>query len=221
MAEIWDDTYLQDLTNDGEEEFADRVIRIFERKSLAISKGVATISLPSDFIKLVQLTWKGVKLLPLTREQLSILDHKYLTHENTPDYYTISMDGLLKLRFYPVPNENINADDSDLYDGAGIRDRVILSYYRLPDTSKTSFEVPDYLARRTIKYYVLSKAFKIESPGQRVDLADYYEERKRTSYSFAEDIMGTLYYTRRRRLGGHRPIIRQRTRRDLSVAIGS
>jgi len=176
MATIWSDSYLQQLINDGETDIVNKVTPIFERDSLAVTSGTATYTLPNFIIKIVQITWKGEVLEPLVLDDLLNQDQQYRTTTGKPVGYSYSQDGLRTLRFFPVCNETIGADDTNIY-GSDIANRVIISYFRSPDTTQSTLQIPSYIGRRTIKPYVLWKAFKAEGIGQNINASDYYKNK--------------------------------------------
>src|SRR3970282_2161489 len=93
------------------------------------------------------------------------------------------MDGLYILRLYPRPNESLTVDDSDLFTGAGIKRRLIISYWRRPDSSGDYFEISDYIGRRLIKAGVLEEAFRKEGKGQNLQASQYWAGKKEFLYN--------------------------------------
>ena len=170
---------MSQLRDDGEADIARRLCPIYARYSLSVTSGTGTYTLQSQTREIRSITWKGHKVEPLVNQEEAInLDQKYETTQlGRPQYYLIGFDGLYKIRFIPIPDETISSDDTNLFDRVGISARVIISYYRLPDRSSTIFSIPDYLARRTIKPYVLSKAFAAEGKGQNLKAAAYYTRK--------------------------------------------
>jgi hypothetical protein len=175
---IWSDSYLQQLVNDGETDIVNKVTPIFERVSLSVTSGTATYTLPDYIIKIVQVTWKGTVLDNLVLDDLLMLDPKYRTNKGKPIGWTWSQDGLKIIRFFPVVNETIAADNTNIY-GSDIANRVILSYFRSPDTTQSNLQIPAYMGRRAIKPYVLWKAFMADGLGQNIKASDYFKAKYR------------------------------------------
>ena len=180
MAEqFWSPEYLNQLRDDGEGEIAREVCPVYARYSLSVTSGTGTYTLNSSTREIKSITWKGFKVYPLiNQEEAIILDQRYrATQLGRPQYYLVGSDGLFKIRFIPLPDETIAADDNNLFDRTGILARVIVSHFRLPERNSTVFSIPDYLARRTIKPYVLSKAFAREGKGQNLKAFLYYNQK--------------------------------------------
>lgn len=171
--------YLAQLRDDGEADVARKVCPIYARYSISVTSGTGTYDLQSQTREIRSITWKGFKVEPLVnQEEAILLDQKYETTQlGRPQFYLIGFDGLFKIRFIPLPDETIASDDTNLFSRTGISSRVIISYYRLPERSSTVFSIPDYLARRTIKPYVLSKAFSAEGKGQNLKASTYYNRK--------------------------------------------
>lgn len=176
MPTIWSDSFLQQLTNDGETEIVNKLKCIFERDSLAVTSGTATYTIPDYILELLQVTWKGEVLDNITHVDARELDFKYRTNTGKPIGYIWNSDGMKTIRFFPVPNETIAADDTNIY-GSDIGNRVILSYKRSPDITQPNFQIPAYTGRRVIKPYVLWKAFKVEGIGQNLVASNYYKQK--------------------------------------------
>lgn len=189
---IWSDSYIQQLINDGETDIVSKVTPIFERDSLAVTSGTGTYSIPDYIIKIIQVTWKGDVLENLAPDDFRILDQKYRSTTGKPIGYSWSQDGIKTIRFFPVCNETIGADDTNIY-GSDIANRVIISYFRSPDTSQSDLQIPPYMGRRAIKPYVLWKAFKKEGIGQNIAASDYYEKKYRNQIDLYNMIKRKYY----------------------------
>lgn len=192
MPTIWSDSYIQQLINDAETDLVNKVTPIYERVSLAVTSGTATYTLPAYIIKIVQVTWKGDILENLVRDDLTRLNPQYRVDTGKPIGYSWSQDGYKTIRFFPVCNETIAADDTNIY-GSDIANRVILSYFRSPDTTQSSFQIPSYMGRRAVKPYVLWKAFKAEGQGQNLTAAKYHEQRYQQMIAMYQNIKNNYY----------------------------
>lgn len=196
MATIWSDSYIQQLINDAETDIVNKLTPIFERVSLAVTSGTATYALPAYIIKTVQVTWKGEVLDNLAQQDLYNLDQKYRTNTGKPIGYVWNADGYKTIRFFPVVNETIAADDTNIY-GSDIANRVIISYYRTPDTTQSDFQIPTYMGRRAVKPYVLWKAFKAEGIGQNLNASAYYKQKYKQMIELYKTIKSNYYVARK------------------------
>lgn len=173
---IWTDTYLSQLIEDGERDIVSRVSPIFTRFSISVTSGVRGATLPVSTMGIIQVTWKGKRIYPLYQAEMIEKSAIYRSEAGEPRWYLLSNEGLLNLKFFPVPNESIAADDTNIY-GSDIANRVIVSAYRWPNTQQSTYDVPDYIARRTVKAYVLWRAFLREGKGQNLKAAHYYQKK--------------------------------------------
>lgn len=173
---IWTDEYISQLIEDGERDIVSRVSPIFTRFSITVTSGVRGATLPVSTMGVIQVTWKGKRIYPLYQDEMIEQSAIYRSEAGEPKFYLISNEGLLNLKFFPVPNESIAADDSAIY-GSGISERVIVMAYRWPNTQQATYDVPDYIARRTVKAYVLWRAFLREGKGQNLKAAQYYKNK--------------------------------------------
>lgn len=177
--QYWTPKYLKQLSNDGEADIARRIAPIYARYSLSVTSGTAEYDLEDQTREIQSITWKGFKVYPLIGQEEAIRIHaQYRTITRTrPDWYMIGSGGMKKILFVPVPQETIAKDDSVLFSRAGISARVIISYRRLPERDTDVYSIPDYMARRTIKSYVLARAYAREGKGQNLKAAQYYDQK--------------------------------------------
>jgi len=191
---IWTDAYLNELALEAERDIARETSRLFYRFSLAVTNAVPTYTLPTYIREIVQVSWKGRRLLSFHQEDAINFNKLYRTENGEPNYYLRSSDGMQTIRFVPVPNETIAASSSDtLLDlSTELDDRVVISCYRRTDETATFVQLPDYLARRTIKAYVLWKAFAKEGKGQNLRAAKYYENKYRSLIVLATRVRSNL-----------------------------
>lgn len=203
MSTIWSDSYLQRLANDAELDIVlKRVVNVWARKSYATVANTATITLASDVLDITAVTWKGKPLSPVSSIELEAMDQNYRgSISSEPQFYTRQMDGGYVLRLYPRPNENLSVDDADLYTGAGIRRRFIVSYWCRPNTSSNYFELPDYIVRRLVKVGVLQEAFAAEGKGQNLQASEYYKSKKDIMYGIVQNIDQKRQRAKKRQIG--------------------
>ena len=198
--------YLSQLRDDGEADIARKACPIYARYSLSVTSGTGTYTLNSQTREIRSITWKGFKVEPLINQEEAIyLDQTYRTStRGRPLYYLIGFDGLYKIRFIPLPDETIAADDTNLFDRTGISARVIISHFRLPDRAATVFSIPDYLARNITKSYVLGKAFAREGKGQNLKATEYYNFKYLTLIELYKNLK-SKYLSRLKRSIGEDP----------------
>lgn len=188
---IWTDEYLSQLIEDGERDIVAKIAPLVTRFSISVSSGVRGATLPVSTMGLLQVTWKGKKLTPLYQAEMIEKSSIYRTEQGTPRYYLFSNEGLLNIKFFPVPNESIASDDSGIY-GSDIANRVIVMAYKWPSTQQAEYDIPDYIARRTVKAFVLWRAFQREGKGQNLKAAQYYKNRYDTLITLYKGVKESL-----------------------------
>ena len=209
---IWTTQYLEDLAVEAETQIAEECKCILDRISLEILRGKAEYQLPSYVTDIIKITWKGVRLDPIPQIEYdnwiytedSILEGAFTADAFTDAYYidSISVSGTPQgrperyfynsfgenvIRFHPAPNEALPILSGDIWN-VGIGDGVIIEFYRTP--LSPDFQLPEYFRRRTIKAYVLMKAFAREGDGQNLKAAKYFAARYVQLLARAKKIIG-------------------------------
>ena len=174
----WDQDYLDRLTKEAEREIVREVSPIYAKESIAIVSGTATYTLPNYARNIIQVTYQGKPVDPLHQSEAINLNKKYVTDPGEPRWYIRSPEDFNVIRLIPVPNENISADPTDdVFDSDIIDAKFIVSFFREADTSRAILSLPDYVARRLVKHYILKRAFLKEGKGQNLKAAEYYESK--------------------------------------------
>lgn len=192
---IFSDSYLNSLIAEAEEWISSEVKCIFSRFSLSVTAGTSTYTIPSDVIGIEQITWKGDKL-----DNSEIADFQYdsylkpqnLGTQSKPKCYMRYASGIHKIMFYPIPNETLAADDTNIDNDTGIEALVILSTYRFATTSGTTQRLPDYLFRNLMKYYAMERAYAREGKGQNVIASGYFKKKFSTLFPMYKKIIETI-----------------------------
>jgi hypothetical protein len=189
---IWTDEFLNRQIASGESDVNNSVHFKFRRLFLPIRAGVGTYILPDDILEIISVKWRGEDLDPLTQGDLIDLSPIYRTQQSRPYGYSLSNDGRNIIRLYPAPSITLRGNpasfEMDSFDFAGfdtahisdlysddITNVVVLSAWMRPDETLPDFELPDYISQPLMKYYCAWKAYRIEGPGQRLDLSDYFK----------------------------------------------
>lgn len=189
----WDNEYLQRLTQEAEKEISRALNPIWDRYAIPIVAGTATYTLPDYVRGITNIKWKGISIDPLYQsEVIKSIDHNYFTTRGNVRWYLRSPENFQIIRFVMVPNENITTDpvSDDLFNSDTIRDRVIVSFHREPDTSGDLLSLPDYVARRLVKNYVLYRAYKKEGTGQHIEAALYYKRKYDQQLRYYRELIG-------------------------------
>jgi len=181
VTPIWTDAYLQQLANDGEIELADACHSIFHRYAIGVTSGTGVYTLLPTIKDIIQITWKGNVLDPLTSIDVEDLDAQYRTSTGGVRGYLWNAD-YNQIRFFPIPNETITGDADEEnpalgVSGSTINSRVIISCYKSPDITNDYYILPRYILRRTLKAYICSRAFKAEGKGQNIEGSQYFSQK--------------------------------------------
>jgi len=175
--EIFTDAYLTQLAEDAELDISRRLLPFFERFSITTVVDQAIYTLPAGVKDIIRVTWKGDALSPITIDGIVQGADQLLEKEGSPPiYYMRGFDNLASIRLLPAPQEVLTADDTSIYQD-DITTLLVVTAKMDPTISATDFVLPDYLARRTVKHYVLWHAFLREGLGQNIDASRYHESR--------------------------------------------
>jgi len=217
---LWTNEYLARISLDAEIEIARETESIIDRLSLSTISGTSQYQLPEYVQNIRKILWKGFRLDPAAQIDYenwiwnlggsSIIGGAFEpsafssgfeigsssdSNSNSrpvgrPFQYFYSTFGENVVIFNPGINETIASVPDNLW-GSEIGNSVIIEFYRVPDG--TSFKIPHYIRRRTIKSYVMWKSFEKEGPGQNLQAAEYYRNRYQIQLLKAKRIVNGVY----------------------------
>lgn len=211
---IWEDSYLNRLASDGEQDMVNRVACLFHRFPLDILGGTSVYTLPVKTSRIRRVTWLGEKLDPISFQDMCIIDPGFVWASSTenndipqgkPRYYVLHPTNINDIRFYPCPPENITYDNTDVY-GAGTDTNVIISCFRNIDGTDEKFQLPDYIYRRAVKAYVLWKAYLREGKGQNLRASEYFKSKYDYYVSHFDKLNSDTFVSKKYALGGNNPL---------------
>lgn len=210
---IWTPEYLAQLELEAELQIAEELKCIYDRVSLNITSGEAVYQLPEYVSDIIKITWLGIRLDPIPQieypdwawnletsiegafeaeaftDAYNIGQTVASTPQGKPERYFFSTFGENKILFHPTPNENLVALTGDLWN-TNLDKGVIIEFYRTP--LSPNFELPKYIRRRTIKAYVLWKAFTREGDGQNLKAAKYWANKYIIQLARAKQIIDRI-----------------------------
>ncbi len=228
MSLIWEDAYLARLAADGEQDIVNRVACLFHRYAINIVADTSLYTLPVKTSRIRRVTWKGVKLDPITFDDLCLLNPNYVWVDvsnkvdiptGKPQFYVLHPTNINDIRFYPCPNVTITYDNTDVY-GAGIEANVIISCFRNIDDSAEPSRLPDYIYRRAVKAYVLWKAFLQEGKGQNIVASNYYKSKYEYYVLHFDKLNSDTFVSKKYALSGNQPVNRMPARPVLPSRYG-
>lgn len=211
---IWTSEYLSALAIEAEIRIAEEIPCIYDRLSISIIAGIAGYQLPEYVANIIKITYQGIRLDPISQyeypdwihtlddsvegafEETAFTDAFLIDGilagrpQGKPERYFYSTFGENKIEFNPTPNENLAVLAGDIWN-QGIADGVVVEFYRVPDG--INWKLPHYIRRRTIKSYVMWKAFAKEGDGQNLKAAKYWEVKYLQLLQRAKLIIGRIH----------------------------
>jgi len=149
------------------------------------------MTLPPYVRRLERVTWRSRTLTPQSWEELTLLSPATVflspndslnveTSVSKPLFYALHPTNPYDIRIYPSPNESFTTSgEPNPYAPIANSPSCIISYFREPDSTNSNpvISLPPYIARRTVKAYVLWKAFAAEGKGQDMQASQYYQDK--------------------------------------------
>lgn len=174
---LFSDDFLNYLLANGERELSISIPSIFYRESIAVTQGTSVYTLPTGIIRILRVTWKGEKVFSWEHADSrpgTWMKPQNLANQGKPKFYLSYEYGYTQIKFHPVPNETIAADDTKL--DSAPEDIVTIVGYKVADPSST-YRIPEYIRRRTNKYYAMHRAYAREGKTQDIKAADYFKKK--------------------------------------------
>jgi hypothetical protein len=164
---------LQKLYNQGEEHVSHDRHFLVDRISLSLVQGQAKYTLPDYVESIKRITYRGMKLDPLSNRNLRD-SFQGATQQGEPFWYVYNNIGLNQIQLFPVPSQSLAAAVSGLWDTA-IPTSFVIEFYRITDNA--TFVIPPYLKPQLLKSYVAMKCSSIDGAGLTLKMRQYYEQR--------------------------------------------
>lgn len=119
------------------------------------------------------------------------------------DEVLLTLDGITATKVTTAPPFSLNWDLSP-YDGSGADSYVVIACYRTPTDSmgNADYQLPEWMARRTKKAFVLSKAYAKEGKGQNLVAAQYFAGKFDFLISRFKQIFSGCFVSKKYRLMG-------------------
>jgi hypothetical protein len=227
---LWSNEYLARLAFDAETEIANETKCIIDRISISTALHVSEYQLPQYVFNVRKVYWKGFRLDPISGYTVPETAYDIITWKSagfnpsafSPAFLTGYSDitstfgagvkggkpieyfyagfGENIIKINPSANEVLQRYEDGLWSN-NIENSLIIEFYRFPDGE--NWKIPQYFRRRTIKAYVLWKAFAKEGDGQNLDASQYWEKRYHLLLGRAKIITDNIYkiYTYSRKPG--------------------
>lgn len=195
---IWSDQGIQRIVNQAGVDIGNDLKCIWGRFSLGILSGLGTYQLPTIYQNVTAVTYRNWPLEAVTPSELHLLSPSYRTQISRPRWYMISQEGYNVIRFFPVPNENLLQDDSQVYLDTGASAQCIVSAYLNVSDGDLLVAIPDYIYQRLMRYFVLAKLFKMEGDGQNLGNSAYFNQRYTAQLEISRTILRKILNSKER-----------------------
>lgn len=196
---LFTDEYIDKLKSAAERYFTSRVKILFRRTPIDIQMQKNTYKLPNNIVDLISVNYKGNILIPgntLLQRDRSMLAFTNKDLVGIPTHYFIKESNYDAIRLWPTPSENLVANPSTIDFDYGINQQCVVAYYQLATESE---QLPVFLRRRLVKYYVMKFAYQKEGDSQDLKAALYFETKLQWALeelmNFARDCSGARYYS--------------------------
>jgi hypothetical protein len=188
--QIWTDDYLNQLQEDAQHYILNEIKCLFHKFYLPITEGQSVYTLPSKVKGVIRVTWLGRQLEPLSWDELTIItpatvvvnnSTKIETSISRPQWYAMHPTNLMDIRLYPTPDETFDQSPTtdNPYAVQYNEPHCNISCWRYIDDTGAdpTAQLPLYILRRTVKAYVLWRAFAKEGIGQNLTASKYYKQK--------------------------------------------
>jgi hypothetical protein len=201
MGALWSSDTIYHYAAQAEKSLNLDNLLIKERFAPAVTAGNPMVSLPSNYVKISRLRWKGYTVTQL---------HQQEYREKFPDYvigasgYTVGgvssrpcfayveSQNSEFLQLIPNPPETIAAATTNLW-GTAIPNQFIIECYTIPDLTQDTNRIYVKLVRHLIRDYVCYRCFSGVGEGQQLDLAAFYKNNYNTKVSLLQKFNSLLF----------------------------
>lgn len=197
---LWTDTQLNRYINQAEVDITQRSAIYWGKFPLALINGTGTYTMPANLRGITRMTYRGTPVEMLTQNQIADLTPTYRTQVSRVMYAYLQFEGYYTLRLFCTPYENlpILSVGNDIYTDKNILNEFQISAYFFATESATTFVIPDYLIRRTIRYFTCWKAFTAEGDGQDTQVAGYYQKKYEAQIQSNDGFISKIYASKER-----------------------
>jgi len=199
---LWSDDQILLWATQAEIEITQRLSIYWIKFPLAIVKGQGTYSMPINLKGITRITYRGTPIEMLTQKQVSNLSPVYRTQQSKVMYAYLQFEGYYTLRLFCTPDENLPtiSVDYEIYTDKNLANEFQIGAYFYATESDPNFIVPDYLYKRTVRYYICWKAFSVEGDGQDIDVGAYYRQKFEEQMQRNIIFLGKIYAAKERQL---------------------
>lgn len=197
---LWTDTQLSRYLSQAEVDITQRSQIYWAKFPLALTNGVGTYTMPANLKGITRMTYRGTPVEMLTQSQIADLTPTYRTQVSRVMYAYLQFEGYYTLRLFCTPYENlpILSVGNDIYTDKNILNEFQISAYFFAIESTPYFIIPDYIFRRTMRYFVCWKAFLAEGDGQDAQVAGYYAKKYDAQIQNNDRFLSKIYASKER-----------------------
>ena len=204
---LWTDDLILRYISEADKDICDNVQLVWKRFPLNIVNGTFTYDISSGVVgtlgqlkNITRISWMGYTVDALTQDQVAMLSPVYMTQQSRPRWFTLQFEGYTTLRLYPGPSTSLPplSDYVSILTDVNIQNECVVSGFFSPEEEIPYVFTPDFVARRTIKAYVLWKCYAREGNAQNLKLAQYYKTKYEKALLRLEDTYGKTFNSTKR-----------------------
>ena len=179
--QIHSDAYLDQLIAEQEAELSRKTRAIFNRFELAITAGQSKYQLPDNIFTVIEVAWRGEVV-----HNMEISDYNssswykpnnLANQSATPDFHMLSNYGYKTIQFHPIPSTAYALTGGNLYTKSGYNAAIVISCYRVADSSSDEFRLRTRMLRNIIKYRAMQRAYLKEGKGHDLAASSYFANK--------------------------------------------
>jgi len=178
---IHSDAYLESLISDLEIDLSKKSRSIFGRLELAITAGTGVYALPDGVNEILEISWQGRYLSSMELEDYNSSSwykpNNLASRKPRPDFFMLARYGYTTVQFHPIPHTSYALTNGNLLTRAGYNAAIVVSCYRVADTSNDEYRLRTRLLRSVIKYRAMQRAYLKAGKGQDMVAADFFEKK--------------------------------------------
>lgn len=150
---------------------------LFEQAYVNDQAAVSDYKIPTNAFEIIRATWNAKPLRLLSEGRVQEKDGRYQEDDRTgSEPYAIFGSGVDTFRKWPVPAESAS-NSGPSYPTTDVVNNTRVEFHSYgPDLDSSPFELPEYMVR-SIRHYILWKAYAKKGKGSNKALAKHYMQR--------------------------------------------
>lgn len=185
----------------GEHDYVTSFNMIVDRYVLPIQEGVYIYDYPEYVYNIRRVTYMGRKLDPFSgREHIWSDSTPGSYSSGEPREYIYNYYGKKQIRLFPTPSITLPTN-LDPWTGDGIKQQMVMSFYRSPSTEDDLFRMPYEIRDQFIDNYIIKEVSKMDAENFDTKSIQFFEslyqqDREDMTQIFTENIFRAIIPTR-------------------------